>query len=56
MEDAIAFNKRGGLVTFVWHWNAPSGLLNTEAQREFDIILGMTDHGTVYSLVAWLLY
>ncbi|KAJ7235192.1 mannan endo-1,4-beta-mannosidase-like protein [Mycena rebaudengoi] len=29
VEDAITFNARGGIITFVWHWNAPSGLIDT---------------------------
>ncbi|KFX95481.1 hypothetical protein V490_03831 [Pseudogymnoascus sp. VKM F-3557] len=29
VEDAIAFDKKGGINTFVWHWNAPTGLYDT---------------------------
>ncbi|KAH7361905.1 mannan endo-1,4-beta-mannosidase [Plectosphaerella cucumerina] len=29
VEQAIAFNNKGGIVTFCWHWNAPVGLYNT---------------------------
>ncbi|KAH7923508.1 glycoside hydrolase family 26 protein [Leucogyrophana mollusca] len=28
-EQAIAWDAQGGIVTFVWHWNAPTDLLNT---------------------------
>lgn len=31
-EKAIAWHERGGIVTFVWHWNAPSGLLELEEE------------------------
>ncbi|KAH0612372.1 uncharacterized protein H6S33_010424 [Morchella sextelata] len=33
VEDAIAFNARGGIVTFCWHWNAPSGLIDVAGQE-----------------------
>jgi mannan endo-1,4-beta-mannosidase len=33
VEKAIAFAKRGGIVTFAWHWGAPVGLYDTEKQR-----------------------
>ena len=29
VEQAIAWYQSGGIVQFQWHWNAPSGLLNT---------------------------
>jgi mannan endo-1,4-beta-mannosidase len=28
IEDAIAWDKRGGMVAFCWHWNAPAGLID----------------------------
>lgn len=28
-EDAIAWDKAGGIVTFAWHWNAPKDLVNS---------------------------
>ena len=31
-EQAIAFNEQGGIVAFVWHWNAPTGLYNTDTE------------------------
>lgn len=30
VEDAIAHAGKGGIVSFVWHWNAPTGLYDTE--------------------------
>ncbi|KAG8798954.1 hypothetical protein FRC17_007282 [Serendipita sp. 399] len=33
VEDAIAHHNNGGIVTFCWHWNAPSGLYNSASQR-----------------------
>lgn len=32
-EKAIAFAKKGGIVTFAWHWGAPVGLYDTEDHR-----------------------
>lgn len=32
VENAIAHHNNGGIVAFVWHWNAPSGLFNTSSQ------------------------
>ncbi|PVI04682.1 glycoside hydrolase family 26 protein [Periconia macrospinosa] len=32
VEKAIEFAKRGGIITFVWHWGAPAGLYNTPEQ------------------------
>ena len=29
VEQAIAWYQSGGIVQFQWHWNAPSGLINT---------------------------
>jgi mannan endo-1,4-beta-mannosidase len=29
VDKAIAFAKRGGIVTFAWHWGAPTGLYDT---------------------------
>ncbi|CAI4213996.1 unnamed protein product [Parascedosporium putredinis] len=33
MEDAIAHHKKGGVVSVLWHWNAPTGLYDTSEQR-----------------------
>lgn len=32
VEDAIEFAERGGIVSVLWHWNAPVGLYDTEEQ------------------------
>lgn len=32
VDKAIAFAKRGGIVTFAWHWGAPVGLYDTPQQ------------------------
>ncbi|RYP22092.1 hypothetical protein DL765_001851 [Monosporascus sp. GIB2] len=32
IEDAITHHKRGGIVSVLWHWNAPTGLYNTDEQ------------------------
>ncbi|KAI9155185.1 Mannan endo-1,4-beta-mannosidase [Paramyrothecium foliicola] len=29
VEEAIAHSKKGGIVTLLWHWNAPTGLYDT---------------------------
>lgn len=28
VEDALAWDGRGGITTMLWHWNAPSGLID----------------------------
>ncbi|CRK24783.1 hypothetical protein BN1708_003901 [Verticillium longisporum] len=33
VEDAIEFHNRGGIVSVLWHWNAPVGLYDTPEQR-----------------------
>ncbi|CAO2652836.1 Nn.00g022470.m01.CDS01 [Neocucurbitaria sp. VM-36] len=33
VDKALAFAQKGGIVTFVWHWGAPTGLYDTEEQR-----------------------
>ena len=32
VDKAIAFSKKGGIVTFVWHWGAPVGLYDNATQ------------------------
>ncbi|RMI38489.1 beta-mannanase [Streptomyces triticirhizae] len=34
VDNALAWDERGGITTFVWHWNAPSGLID-EPGREW---------------------
>ncbi|KAI1171894.1 carbohydrate-binding module family 35 [Nemania sp. FL0916] len=53
VEDAIAHAQKGGIVTVVWHWNAPTGLYDTEAEpwwrgfyteaTDFDIAAALSD-------------
>ena len=31
-EYAVQWHDMGGIITFMWHWNAPKGLLNTDEQ------------------------
>ena len=53
IEEAIAWDKRGGIVTFCWHWNAPTGLYDVEGSEwwsgfytratDFDISTALAD-------------
>ncbi|KFZ11301.1 hypothetical protein V501_04838 [Pseudogymnoascus sp. VKM F-4519 (FW-2642)] len=51
VEDAIAFDKRGGIVAFQWHWNAPSGLINNDTVPWWK---GFYSYGTTFNLTAAL--
>jgi mannan endo-1,4-beta-mannosidase len=33
VDHALAFAQKGGIVAFVWHWGAPTGLYDTENHR-----------------------
>ncbi len=33
VEEAITHHNRGGIVSFLWHWNAPTGLYDTDAHK-----------------------
>ncbi|KXX76630.1 Mannan endo-1,4-beta-mannosidase [Madurella mycetomatis] len=33
VEEAIEHHERGGIVSVLWHWNAPTGLYDTEENR-----------------------
>ncbi|KAK3319582.1 glycosyl hydrolase family 26-domain-containing protein [Cercophora scortea] len=33
VEDAIAHHAAGGIVSVLWHWNAPAGLYDTEENK-----------------------
>ncbi len=35
VENALAWHERGGITTFVWHWNAPTGLIDESGGREW---------------------
>lgn len=62
VEDAIAWDKSGGITTFVWHWNAPSGLIDLPGQEwwrgfyttatTFDIAAALANkNGADYKLI-----
>ncbi|WYZ46664.1 hypothetical protein EsH8_IX_000889 [Colletotrichum jinshuiense] len=33
VEEAITHHERGGIVSVLWHWNAPTGLFDTEENK-----------------------
>jgi mannan endo-1,4-beta-mannosidase len=33
VEEAIEHSNRGGIISVLWHWNAPAGLYDTEEHR-----------------------
>ncbi|KAH6619313.1 glycosyl hydrolase family 26-domain-containing protein [Chaetomium sp. MPI-SDFR-AT-0129] len=33
VEEAIVHSERGGIVSVLWHWNAPTGLYDTEEHK-----------------------
>ncbi|KAG7292869.1 Mannan endo-1,4-beta-mannosidase man26A [Staphylotrichum longicolle] len=33
VEEAITHHNRGGIVSVLWHWNAPTGLYDTDAHK-----------------------
>lgn len=33
VEEAIEHHKRGGIISFLWHWNAPTGLFDTDENK-----------------------
>jgi mannan endo-1,4-beta-mannosidase len=33
VDEAIKWSKKGGIVTFCWHWNAPAHLLNNKKYK-----------------------
>jgi mannan endo-1,4-beta-mannosidase len=62
VEKAIAFSKKGGIVSFVWHWGAPVGLYDSAAQpwwsgfyteaTDFDITSALRDESNAnYTLL-----
>ncbi|KIO18736.1 glycoside hydrolase family 26 protein [Tulasnella calospora MUT 4182] len=62
VEDAIAWDNSGGITTFVWHWNAPSGLIDLPGQEwwrgfytaatTFDIAAALANkNGADYKLI-----
>lgn len=62
VAEAITHHQRGGIVSVLWHWNAPTGLYDTEAHKwwsgfytdatDFDIAAALADPtGANYTLV-----
>ncbi len=51
VEDAIAFDARGGIVAFQWHWNAPADLVNNDTVPWWQ---GFYTYGTTFNLTAAL--
>jgi len=35
VENALAWHERGGVNAFVWHWNAPAGLIDEPGGKEW---------------------
>ncbi|KAK0614692.1 glycosyl hydrolase family 26-domain-containing protein [Immersiella caudata] len=33
VEEALVHHNRGGIISFLWHWNAPTGLYDTEENK-----------------------
>ncbi|EFQ25959.1 glycosyl hydrolase family 26 [Colletotrichum graminicola] len=62
VEEAIAHHERGGIVSVLWHWNAPAGLYDTEENpwwsgfytraTDFDVATALADPGGAnYTLI-----
>ncbi|KAK3376135.1 glycoside hydrolase family 26 protein [Lasiosphaeria ovina] len=62
VEDALAHAARGGIVSVLWHWNAPAGLYDTEENKwwsgfytratDFDVAAALADvTGANYTLL-----
>ncbi|KAK1711797.1 family 26 glycosyl hydrolase [Colletotrichum lupini] len=53
VEEAIIHHERGGIVSVLWHWNAPTGLYDTEENKwwsgfytratDFDVSTALAD-------------
>ncbi|MEE1928577.1 glycosyl hydrolase [Streptomyces sp. TRM 70351] len=52
IENALAWDERGGVTTFVWHWNAPTGLIDEPGGREW--WRGFYTDATTFDLAAAL--
>jgi glycosyl hydrolase family 26/carbohydrate binding protein with CBM35 domain/cellulose binding protein with CBM2 domain len=52
VEHALNWDRRGGIVTFVWHWNAPSGLIDEPGGKEW--WRGFYTEATTFDLAAAL--
>ncbi|MGX7828130.1 glycosyl hydrolase [Actinokineospora sp. 24-640] len=51
VENAIAWDARGGVVTMAWHWNAPSGLIDQPGKEWWR---GFYTDATTFDLAAAL--
>ncbi|KAK2026403.1 family 26 glycosyl hydrolase [Colletotrichum zoysiae] len=62
VEDAVAHHARGGIVSVLWHWNAPAGLYDTAENpwwsgfytraTDFDVASALADPaGANYTLI-----
>ncbi|KAM7217965.1 mannan endo-1,4-beta-mannosidase [Rhypophila decipiens] len=62
VEDAITHHNNGGIISVLWHWNAPTGLYDTEERRwwsgfytdatDFDIAATLANpSGANYTLI-----
>ncbi|KXH32456.1 glycosyl hydrolase family 26 [Colletotrichum nymphaeae SA-01] len=53
VEEAITHHERGGIISVLWHWNAPTGLYDTEENKwwsgfytratDFDVSTALAD-------------
>lgn len=56
IENALAWDERGGITTFTWHWNAPAGLIDEPGKEwwrgfytdatTFDVEQALADPGS----------
>jgi glycosyl hydrolase family 26/carbohydrate binding protein with CBM35 domain/ricin-type beta-trefoil lectin protein len=51
VDEALAWDARGGITTFVWHWNAPSGLVDQPGKEWWR---GFYTDATTFDLAAAL--
>jgi len=47
IDHAIAWHERGGIVSFTWHWNAPTNLIDSEDHRWWS---GFYTNATTFNL------
>ncbi|MDT0343489.1 glycosyl hydrolase [Streptomyces litchfieldiae] len=51
VDNALAWDERGGIVTFAWHWNAPTGLIDEPGKEWWR---GFYTDATTFDLAAAL--
>ena len=51
VEDAIAWARQGGIVSFQWHWNSPSGLVDQPGKEWYK---GFYSNATTFDLATAL--